>query len=181
MTRICRPQIESGDYVPEPIQLDDEPHSEEEVSAFVNGVVDAISTDLWVSLSDTPEPTIVPVMTDDISDGLVPVTVPMNASDSGLIFLGHPRPHRWRILTRSRAPTHLSWQRTRMRCWSMCWRTIRTRMGTHSQSRPYLTRQWVRSPRTGPRSASPPTLELLGPILSLIVLMMGMVGPIPGR
>ena len=54
----------------------------------MNGVVDAISTDLWVTLSDTPEPTIVPVMTDDISDGLVPVTVPMNASDSGLIFLG---------------------------------------------------------------------------------------------
>ena len=81
------PQIESGDYVPEPIQLDDEPHSEEEVSAFVNGVVDAISTDLWVSLSDMPEPTIVPVMTDDISDGLVPVTVPISANDSGLIFM----------------------------------------------------------------------------------------------
>ena len=39
------PRIETGEYVPEPIQLDDEPHSEEEVSAFVNGVVDAISTD----------------------------------------------------------------------------------------------------------------------------------------
>ena len=46
------PQIETGEYVPEPIQLNDEPHSGEEVSAFVNGVVDAISTDLWVSLSN---------------------------------------------------------------------------------------------------------------------------------
>ena len=176
------PQIETGEYVPEPIQLDDEPHSEEEVSAFVNGVVDAISTDLWVSLSDTTEPTIVLVMTDDISDGLVPVTVPVNASDSGVIFLGGICDRTVTNTDPVASSDTLVVAENSMRCWWMCWRMhTDARMGTHSRSRPYLTRQWQWPPRTGSQISFTPDPRAFGsespPITSTTVTAAQSRGP----